>query len=197
MFAPAKRFIHAIIHQLHLRAGQPRQQLKMFRLIELGESFSDTLPQGYEYATCGPDEINGLVRLLDQSGEFPALGIWNSETVASVILRKITNDGTILVRNADEIVACTSICRYGKIRRQAVLMYVLTHRAHRRRGLGQAMTQRALRVCQRNSLRKVSLRTDSYRLDAVKLYLKNGFRPVITSNKRFRAGWGSVLSRLH
>jgi len=173
-----------------------RRQLGMYRLIGPDDPVEDRLQDGYEY-----DEYNGAldekwVSLINDSGDFTALGIWTKETLHRTIIEQLIPGGAVLVTQDGELIASTSICCSPQNPYSGVLMYVIVRHDHRGRGLGNAMTQRAIRLCQRNGIKELGLLTDDYRLAAIKVYLRNGFLPMGQKSIESEDQWRKVFEQL-
>jgi ribosomal protein S18 acetylase RimI-like enzyme len=165
----------------------------MYRPIDPAEPFSDELAPEFKYASVlAPEILAQWIQLINQSGEFPAYGTWDQSILERLILKTVVPGGAILVLDSkDDLVGCLSLCRTSAT--SAQFMYVLVDPKHRGRGLGPAMAQRALKVAQANSIRKVTLLTDPTRIAAVRLYLRTGFVPDLQVARDAGARWSRVF----
>jgi mycothiol synthase len=73
--------------------------------------------------------------------------------------------------------------------------WIAVHPEHRRRGLGEAVTRLALDRALDLGPGTVLLYTEDHRLDALRLYLRLGFRPALR-HRSHRRRWRSVADRL-
>ena len=73
--------------------------------------------------------------------------------------------------------------------------WIAVHPEHRRRGLGEAVTRLALDRALNLGPRTILLYTEDHRLDALRLYLRLGFRPALR-HRSHRRRWRSVADRL-
>jgi GNAT superfamily N-acetyltransferase len=110
--------------------------------------------------------------LINSSGEF---GIWNIDDLKSRILDDIIPQGGILVLAGDRYVACAAICDRNGFYPYALLMYVIVERQYRGLGLGKLLTTQAMSTARHFGYPGVVLRTDDFRIPAVKMYYQLGF----------------------
>jgi len=141
---------------------------------------------------------NGLedewVNLINATQEF---GNWNIEKLRKEILNDLIENGGILIKNQETFVACASICAREKYKPYALLMYVIVKREFRGLGLGRFVTIQALSTARKNGFPGVVLRTDDYRIPAIKLYSQLGFTFDSESGLYSKTKWAELMKRIN
>lgn len=161
-----------------------------------GESVDEALPDGYGYAEYDVAYDDKLIQFINDSKDFRSLGTWTKETLYKTIIEHLIPNGCILIIRRSELVACTSLCCFSQDKKIATVMYALVSREQRGHGLGKAMIQRAIRVCQDNGIEEIRLLTDDHRLAAIKTYLRNGFLPVGQNSIELKNRWSEIIEKI-
>lgn len=149
------------------------------------------LPDGYRFVDGSKQNFNGWLELLNRDGEF---GIQTMENVRAEILDSLIPDGAVLVASGNEIVACASACFARRFSPDALMNYVLVRADHRGLGLGRAASVEAMKRAHAKGYQGMILQTDDTRDAAIGMYLRLGFRPVMSEKTARR--WTDVLARL-
>lgn len=149
------------------------------------------LPEGYELRTFRPGDEAGWVELFNANRE---LGEWNSERVAGVLKGGLM--AQFFAVAGAQLVACAGVhdtrldgSDYWEIG------WVAAHPHHRGKGLGQQVTAAAVGAALALPPRSIMLRTDDFRLPALKVYLRLGFTPVYT-HPSYPERWRLIMVRL-
>ena len=133
---------------------------------------SINLPNGFEEEYYSPDLDDKWLELINSDQEF---GFWDKERLHQQIVDFLIEQGGILIKYRDKLVACASICNEARFTPFALLMYVIVKQEFRGYGLGKYVTSKAISIARKNGFRGVVLRTDDYRIPAVKMYCQFGF----------------------
>lgn len=149
------------------------------------------LPAGYQFRTFLTGDEQGWVELLNANGE---LGEWNLERVAGVLGGGLKKQ--FFATTEAQLVACAGVhdavldgVEYWEIG------WVASHPAHRGKGLGGQVTAAALGYALTLPPRPIILRTDDFRLPAIKVYLQLGFAPLF-DHPSYPERWRLITSRL-
>ncbi|MBM3278465.1 MAG: GNAT family N-acetyltransferase [Candidatus Handelsmanbacteria bacterium] len=131
------------------------------------------LPQGYRLRPYQPGDESGWAALLNANGE---LGEWNLERVAGVLAGGLV--GQFFVVGPNDLAACAGVHDVVLDGEECwEIGWVASHPGHRGRGLGALVTAAALAHALTLPARTIVLRTDDFRLPAIKVYLRLGFAP--------------------
>ncbi len=130
------------------------------------------------------------LQLINQSGEY---GEWTIEKLKREYGGLVPGGGVLLFAGST-LVGCIGACFQERFAPNALLTYSVILKEHRGRGLGLAIYTEALRVCQRAGFRGVVGYTDEWRVEAIAILLKIGFKPEPELGTRER--WNDVLRRL-
>lgn len=87
----------------------------------------------------------------------------------------------IAVTHASHMVGAAGIRPIRSMEFATHLMWVAVHPDHRGRQLGRALVTEAMRWAAEEQFRHIFLMTDDHRIDAIRLYLRLGFRPCLGS----------------
>jgi predicted dehydrogenase/GNAT superfamily N-acetyltransferase len=174
----------------------PRQQLQMVWPEDLaGSPPAWSLPSGYEMRQYRDLDFEGYVALMAKAG---FVG-WTAERLRDTLVRALP-DGFFVVEHAPtgRIVATTMALHhpmpdlhpYG-----GELGWVAGDPEHAGKGMGSAVCAAATARLLRGGYRRVYLRTDDFRLPAVRIYLKLGYRPLLHA-AGMEERWRAVCERL-
>ena len=125
-------------------------------------------------------------------GEFD--GIWNENTFQEFISPIERQKGSRLILENKTVIAATfasaAIYEKNKVGR---LDFVVTHPVHRKKGLGKNICIAVINHFMEKKYEKVILQTDDWRIPAIAVYLKLGFKPVFTSEK-LEEKWMEIIN---
>lgn len=151
----------------------------------------DGIPAGYRLRSYEAGDEQGWVELLNANAE---LGEWNLERVRGILAGGL--QGQFFVAAGPQLAACAGVhdalldgVAYWEIG------WVASHPGHRGRGLGAQVTAAALAHALTLPTRPIVLRTDDFRLPAIKVYLKLGFTPLF-DHSSYPERWRLIASRL-
>lgn len=143
--------------------------------------------------TPGYELVDGAVTAADWAGLLHAggqLGPWNEERV--MLETALLVAGTqVFLRLDDQLVACAGM--YDRDPHSWEIGWISVHPAHRRKGLGESVMRLTLERARALALapRPILLYTEDHRVDAIRLYLRLGFRPVLRHSSH-RRRWRRV-----
>lgn len=95
------------------------------------------------------------------------------------------------------VVASAVAAEYDRVghAERGSLQWVMTDPAHTGKGLGSVVAAAATRLLTNTGYRRVYLSTDDWRLPAISIYLKLGWKPLIFTNGMAER-WNVVLNKL-
>jgi mycothiol synthase len=153
------------------------------------------LPAGYELRNHRPGDEAGFYRVMELAG-FQG---WNDETLHARLPRILPNGWFIVAHQASgEIVAtamathCPSLLHPGG----GELGWVAGHPHHSGRGLGLAVCAAVTAYFLAADYDDIYLRTDDWRLPAIKTYLKLGYIPFLHASD-MEGRWRAVCYQLN
>lgn len=155
--------------------SEPLPQLHMRRVLASLPELA--LPPEYRLRTFGPDDAAPWVGLLSENGE---LGEWSLERAAPYFAadRRMVLDGSFFVTHDGEPVATAQLhLHLDAYAPLPELGWVAASPRHRGHGLGYVVCLAVLRYAASAGHREIFLRTDDFRLPAIRTYLKLGFEP--------------------
>lgn len=149
------------------------------------------MPAGYRLRGFETGDEREWVELLNANAE---LGEWNLERITGVLAGGLK--GQFFVAAGAQLAACAGVhdalldgVEYWEIG------WVASHPGHRGLGLGAQVTAAALAHALSLPPRLILLRTDDFRLPAIKTYLKLGFAPLF-DHASYPERWRLIASRL-
>ena len=151
------------------------------------------VPAGYELGTLRDGERESYVRLMRRAG----FSDWGERELRGVD-GSVLPDGLFVVRKVPEgAVVATAVAGHRPTTihpHGGELGWVATDPDHLGRGLGRAVCAAAVARLRSAGYRRIYLLTDDFRLPAIALYLRLGFRPLVLEGQDRR--WSEVLDRL-
>ena len=125
-------------------------------------------------------------------GEFD--GEWNKNTFNEFISPIERQEGSKVILENNTAIAATfaSAVIYEK-KETGRLDFVVTHPDHRKKGLGKNICIAVINHFIEKKYEKVILQTDDWRIPAIAVYLKLGFKPVFTS-KELEKRWNEIIN---
>jgi mycothiol synthase len=169
------------------------QQVFMYR-PDLTVIRKATLPAGYLETPVTPDLHSSWAKVLDQ-----VLGGIDINRPPLVESPRWRDDRAILVmKDSLAVAACIGWDEPSLWPRTGQVFFTAVLEEHRRLGLGAFVVSHLLEQFAREGLSDAILSTEEYRLPAIELYLKLGFRPLITGKAPDeRQRWERVSSDLN
>lgn len=137
---------------------------------------------------------DGCINLLNSIG---SLGFWNQERFSDEILSTVENpakDIFILVE-ANSIVGLAVLHKKSLSDNCAEIGYVAVKSENRGKKLGYNLLLHVLAQMKNRDIDYGYLKTDSFRLGAIKTYLNTGFRPYIRNDNE-KKRWRKALNKL-
>ena len=99
----------------------------------------------------------------------------------------------VILNNNEAIAATFSSASIHENEEVGRLDFVVTHPKHRGKGLGKNICVAVIKYFIENNYKKVILQTDDWRIPAIAVYLKLGFKPVFTS-KELEIRWNKIIN---
>ena len=158
------------------------------------ESFSPPAFEGVELKGYSEHLEKGCINLLNSIG---SLGFWNQRRFRDELLSTAENpakDIFILVE-ANSIVGLTVLHKRSLSNNCAEIGYVAVKPENRGKKLGYNLLLHVLAQMKNRNIDYGYLKTDSFRLGAIKTYLNTGFRPYIRNDNE-RKRWRKALDKL-
>ncbi|HEX3813488.1 MAG TPA: GNAT family N-acetyltransferase [Mycobacteriales bacterium] len=154
-----------------------------------------TAPAGYDVRSLRASDLDGWTSLLARNGE---LGEWSVDRAAALFApgSVMPLSGAFVATAADVPVATAQLHLHGGDDPYAPtpelgwVAVVPEHRGHR---LGYLVCLAVLRHAHQNGFRSIFLRTDDYRVPAIRTYLQLGFEPWLYDDSAGER-WNSVLN---
>ncbi len=153
-----------------------------------------TLPEGYSLRTYKPGDEQAMIQLMRKAG----FDSWGEVQLTSLMNRTLPDGMFFVVHDATgEIVATASASHNGTgtIPFSGTLDWVGADPAHRGKGLGYIVCAAVVRKLLGMGYKYISLRTDDFRLPAIKVYIKLGFVSLIDSPE-MKTRWEKVYEQL-
>jgi GNAT superfamily N-acetyltransferase len=193
-----KRFIrHLIIFRKQsLPNKYPNTRLQMKYIFKESSDISSLtqLPDGFLEMRYSPGLEYKWLDIINSSGEF---GVWDIDLLEKQILNDLVYQGGVLISYGDRCVACAAICERDEFKPNALLMYVIVKQQFRGFGLGKFITVQAVNIARRLRYAGVVLRTDDYRIPAVKMYSQLGFLYDQESGLYTESKWNTLLNYIN
>ena len=149
------------------------------------------MPAGFQLRCFEDGDEPGWVDLLNANAE---LGEWTLERIAGILAGGLERQ--FFAATGGQLVACAGVhealldgVEYWEIG------WVASHPQHRGQGLGAQVTAAALAHALSLPARPIVLRTDDFRLPAIKVYLKLGFTPFF-DHSSYPERWRLIGTRL-
>lgn len=169
-------------------------QLHMKRGLENPSDL--TVPSGYELRTLRPGDVSAWASLLDENGELGEWDIDRAEVFFATGSRMPLEGGFFATKDGVPVAtAQLHLHPDDSYAPMPELGWIAVSAEHRGRGLGSAMSVAVMRYAASIGHREIFLRTDDYRLPAIQMYVKLGFRPWMndpTAPER----WHAVFEKL-
>jgi GNAT superfamily N-acetyltransferase len=137
-------------------------------------------------------EAGGLAALLGQAFEGE---IWDAAGTERELFGDPTVKATLVVADEGRLLSTASLQVRPDDPDCGEVHWVATDRERRREGLARAMVIGVLRIAQQAGCREARLRTHTYPLAAIPLYVQLGFEPLVTDDAE-REVWERVIGLL-
>ena len=175
--------------------NQPQQQLRMVWPAHLLDSPPvEKLIPGYTLQVHQPGDEAGFYRVMELAGFHG----WDDETLRPWLQRILPDGWFTLVEEASGEIVATAMATHNPIPLHPFggeLGWVAGHPQHSGRGLGMAVCAAVVRRLLRAGYRNIYLRTDDWRLPAIRIYLKLGFAPFLFAPD-MEARWRAVCQQI-
>ena len=186
-------WVRAVRHSLYaVLKSAPPPQLQMW--YRKGDALEErNLPAGYQLRPYRLGDEDAWTELLNDNGE---LGAWDRDRIQREVVGDLVNEAQFFVVRGEELVATSGL--YNRNLDGTAcweIGWIATHPQHQGKGLGCAVVAASLRSALERGGRSVFLRTDDFRLPALKLYLKLGFIPDY-SDTTYGERWRAIFEKL-
>ncbi|MEQ4203793.1 GNAT family N-acetyltransferase [Actinopolymorpha sp. B17G11] len=153
------------------------------------------LPEGYALEPAGSDHLPAFRELMAKV----ALGQWNDENLARVRATVVPSGWQVVRHQATGALVATGMAQLNPIAdlypEGHEVGWIAAHPDHGGRGLGRVITAAAVARLLDVGATEIYLRTDDYRLPAIKAYLRLGFVPHLWADGMVER-WRTVCDRL-
>ncbi|HOX08894.1 MAG TPA: GNAT family N-acetyltransferase [Planctomycetota bacterium] len=174
--------------------AKPEQLQMLWPAARLASPPEVLVADGYRVRALGPAEAAAHAELMRRAG----FADWTAEKLAPWLLR-ILPDGLFGIEHlATGALAATAMATHNPSELHPFggeLGWVAGDPAHNGRGLGQAVCAAVVSRFLRAGYRRIYLKTDDWRLPAVKSYLRLGFVPFL-HRPEMAERWREVCARL-
>ena len=138
------------------------------------------------------EEAGALAALLGRA--YPS-ETWDTAGTVRELFRDETVRATLVVAEEGRLLATASLQVRPDVPECGCVRWVTTERDRRREGLARALVIGVLATARQAGCREARLRTQTYPLAAIPLYLQLGFEPLVTGDEE-REVWERVLRLL-
>ena len=178
-----------------ISAPTPLPQLQMILPPDrLREPPPVNLPDGYILRTYRPDDEAAYIDLMRGAG----FAHWNAEAIAAALEKTLPDGLFLVVHEASGHLAATAQATHNPAPDHpsgGELGWVAGSAKHAGKGLGLCVCQAAIGRFLQAGYRRIYLKTDDFRLPAIKTYLKIGFRPFLHGSDMLDR-WRTVCEQL-
>ena len=175
-------------------AGEPQEQLQMIwpqRLLESPPT--PAVPDGYRLRSFRAEDKAAYLQVMAKAG-FEG---WDDDHLRKA-LDKVLPDGFFVVEHsATGMVVATAMALHNHTTDHPFggeMGWVAADPAHRAKGLGRVVSAAVTARLLRAGYRDIYLRTDDFRLAAIKTYLRLGYEPLANTDTMER--WNKVYQQL-
>lgn len=156
----------------------PPQLHMLFPKEKLAQVSPPCLPAGYQLRAYRDGDEKGFFRVMELAG----FGLWDAEKLNPVLERVLPDGFFFAIHTTSGQIVATAMATHRPLDLHPFggeLSWVAGDPAHVGRGLGMAVCTAVLQRFHRAGYHRVFLRTDDFRLPALKIYLKLGFLPLL------------------
>ena len=152
------------------------------------------LPAGYGLRTFQAGDEEAWAVLLNANGE---LGCWDRQRIEGQLAGGLVRQAQYFVTAEGQLVSCTGVYDRAAPDQEPCweIGWVANHPDHRGKRAGTAAVAAATAAAKDMQARTIYLFTDDYRIAAIKVYLKLGFRPLY-QHPSFPGRWTAVFKSL-
>jgi len=175
--------------------GEFRQQLQML----LPEGALASLPpaiaaDGYDIRAFEPGDEAGHITVM-RSATFDG---WNEDQLQAALLKTLPDGMFLAIHQGSNAIVGTAAATHNPSEHHPFggeLGWVAVSPEHRGHGLGRAVCAAAIERLVRAGYRRIYLRTDDWRLPAIKVYLTLGFLPFLFADD-MPGRWRAICAEL-
>ena len=149
------------------------------------------LPDGYFLRTFRPGDEQGYLHLMHQGG----FTYWTLDYIKEVLKNVLPEGLFFVVHQSTGTLVATSAAQHAGYD-QAELGWVAGDPGHKGKGLGQAVCAAVVDRLVRAGYKDIFLKTDDFRMPAIKIYFKLGFVPRL-GTEEMRLRWQKVCHDLN
>lgn len=153
------------------------------------------LPSGYRLRTYRDGDEAGYIALMQNAG----FASWNPDNFQAVMRCSLPEGLFFVAHEPTGLLVATAVATHNPMPLHPFggeLGWVAVHPAHQGRSLGTITSAAATRRFLEAGYTDIYLRTDDFRLPAIKTYLKLGWLPFLFAPD-MAARWQSVFEQLH
>lgn len=173
-------------------ADLPSKQLSMIVAAAAVRHLPDlSLPEAYVLRTYRTGDEEAWLPLLKVAG----FDGWTAEKFGEYIEQPERREGSHCISFDNRLVAATFASQVRLDPPEGALDYVVAHPAHSGKKLGKIVCTAVLRYLVSRNYQHISLKTDDWRLPALKIYLDLGFRPIL-NRLDMPARWEEIYHQL-
>jgi mycothiol synthase len=178
-----------------MSAAPALQQLHMlWPAARLEDPPAVTLPAGYILRIYSDGDWPGWARVMELAG----FGAWEEEKLRATLLKVLPDGFFMAVDQEKGQIVAAAMATHNPLELHPFggeLGWVAGDPAHAGRGLGMAVCAAVTARFLRAGYRRIYLRTDDFRLPAIKTYLRLGYEPFLYAND-MPARWRDICERL-
>lgn len=153
------------------------------------------LPAGYTLRTYRHGDDEGYINLMRQAG----FSTWNADNLTAVLKTSLPQGLFFIIYDRTAQITATTVATHNPSELHPFggeLGWVAVSPAHQGHGLGQIASAAVTNRFMQAGYSEIYLRTDDFRLAAIKTYFKLGWIPLLFAPD-MEARWNTVLEQLH
>ena len=162
---------------------------------KLNQPPSWTMPEGYSLRAYRHGDNDAYIALMRQAG----FDYWNSEHLNSVLQKALPEGIFFIIHNETGTLVATAVATHNPSSLHpegGELGWVAGKQEHSGRGLGYIVCAAVTRQFIEAGYSDIYLKTDDFRLPAIKIYLKLGWIP-FCYEEEMKKCWDIVISKLN
>lgn len=176
----------------------PDEKAKQLQMLwqesRLGSLPEMTIPAGYALRTFQPGDASQYFRLMDSAG----FKKWDNETLKPWLAKVLPDGFFIVIESATGEIVAAAMATHNPSDLHPFggeLGWLAANPEHIGKGLGTAACAAVTTRFIRAGYRRIYLRTDDWRLPAIKVYLKVGYIPFLFASD-MEERWQAVCKKL-
>lgn len=172
----------------------PQQLQMLLPVTELDNPRQVSLPEGYSLHLYEPKYAAAYIELMHLAG----FKDWDGETLCRVLRTILPNGLYLIIHDQSHTLVATAMATHNPTDMHPFggeLGWVAAHPEHAGKGLGAAVCTAVMRRYAEAGYQRVYLRTDDWRLPAIKTYLKLGWLPFLFSED-MEGRWRAVCEKI-